>query len=227
MKLVVLAGAKRGATIPLKKDKFVIGRSSQCTLRTGSESISRHHCAILKSSEGHVIRDLGSRNGTLVNGEKITEDVFLQHGDTITIGSLEFRFELSNDIDRSKKPKVQNVADAVSRTAIPEGSSVIEEDISRWLVGSNPSESAAMRETQTFRIDETQTIPEPKVTPIKAQEEPPSVGAETGETIVSPPDKKKQGKKPVGKLPPLPPKNSSKDSRDAATEILREMARRR
>ena len=72
LKLIVLAGAKEGLEIPLRKDKFLIGRAKECALRAGSEAISRRHCAIVQGETGWTVRDLGSRNGTLVNGARIT-----------------------------------------------------------------------------------------------------------------------------------------------------------
>ena len=51
LKLVVLAGAKEGLEIPLKKDKFLIGRAKECALRAGSEAISRRHCAIIRHED--------------------------------------------------------------------------------------------------------------------------------------------------------------------------------
>ncbi|MGI9455015.1 MAG: FHA domain-containing protein [Aeoliella sp.] len=235
MKLVVMAGANRGTEIPLKKERFVIGRSSECTLRVGSESISRRHCALIRSSEGILVRDLGSRNGTFVNGKQIAADTILCDGDAISVGALELRFELSHDIDRSKKPKVQNVAEAVSRSAdAPDDSSVIEEDISRWLVGPEPGASDAMRETRSFRIDETRAMPQPEVNPVADKRDTETSEPEVMETVVADADSieavakgTKRGKKQVGKLPPLPPKQTAKDSRDAAADILREMTRRR
>ena len=52
LKLVVLAGAKEGLEIPLKKEKFLIGRAKECALRAGSEAISRRHCAITRHEDG-------------------------------------------------------------------------------------------------------------------------------------------------------------------------------
>src|SRR5947208_16722199 len=91
LKLVVLAGAKEGLEIPLKKDKFLIGRAKECALRAGSEAISRRHCAIIRRESGYKVRDLGSRNGTHVNGEKITAEVPLNEGDELRVGPLTFR----------------------------------------------------------------------------------------------------------------------------------------
>lgn len=224
MKLIVLAGAKQGTEVPIKKDKFIIGRSRECTLRAGSDAISRHHCAILRSGDDFKIRDLGSRNGTYVNDEKIAEETLLAHGDVVRVGPLTFQCAATADIDRSKKPKVKDVAEAVSRTSqssAQHDSDVMEDDISRWLLGPEPG-SAALNETQNFRIDDTHTMQT-------------SRNSETIEIPVEPEDEAevvddaagKKGKKVVGKLPPLPPKKSAKDSREAAADVLRELNRRR
>ncbi|QDU54608.1 FHA domain-containing protein [Aeoliella mucimassa] len=235
MKLIVLAGAKQGTEIPLKREKFVIGRASDCTLRAGSEAISRHHCAITRVDGGLTVRDLGSRNGTYVNGEKIDGETSLNHGDEIRVGTLEFRLDAAQDINRTKKPKVKDVADAVSRAATTppdaESSGVFEDDISRWLLGPSPDTSAATRETQSFRMDETHTVAAIPPLPVDGQSPEAAEGSEEaaegdlGEELDEEKAKAK-GKRTFGKLPPIP-KKQSKDSREAAADILREMARRR
>lgn len=226
MKLVVLAGAKEGTEIPLKRSKFVIGRASDCTLRAGSEAISRHHCAILRGEAGLSIRDLGSRNGTYVNGEKIAAEVTLHGGDTVRVGTLEFRVDTGQGLKSQKKPKVANVGEAVSRSAGTEHESgELEDDISRWLLGPDPSdESAASRETRSFRMDETQTLPEIPAVSVPAPELAEEEAKELDEAEEK--DAKNKGKKSYGKLPPVP-KKETKDSREAAADILREMTRRR
>lgn len=222
MKLIVLAGAKEGTEIPLKKEKFVIGRSRECNLRAGSDAISRHHCLILRTGGGYTVRDLGSRNGTYVNDVRIAEETELKQNDTLRVGPLAFRCEMSIDIDRSKKPKVKGVADAVARTGSkPSGDDLSEDDISRWLLGPDPDGAVSMNETQNFRVDETRAIPKHTTETVE------SPAAEAPEESPSDSGKGKKEKKVVGKLPPLPPKKMSKDSREAAAEILRELGRRR
>src|SRR3972149_1239480 len=91
LKLIVLAGAKEGTQIPLKKDKFVIGRASECTLRAGSSAISRRHCAIVRKDGVWVVRDLGSRNGTFLNDSAVETPTPLQVGDKLRVGPVHFR----------------------------------------------------------------------------------------------------------------------------------------
>lgn len=231
MKLVVLAGAKQGTEIPLKKDKFLIGRAKDCTLRAGSESISRHHCAILRGEQGFSIRDLGSRNGTYVNDQKIEAETLLADGDEVQVGQLKFRVDGAADIDRSKQAKVKNVGEAISRSAAhaPQESGELEDDISNWLLGPEPGSSVSSKETQSIRIDETHTFAN-KPAKEPADEEVVEADAQAEESTVSRVGKlgsKKTQKKKPGKLPARPPKQQSKDSQEAAASILRDMTRRR
>jgi len=89
VQLVVAAGNRSGQVIPVSTEKFIIGRAVDCHLRPSSELISRYHCAILVGEEV-VVRDLGSRNGVRLNGEKISTEQKLRNGDKLVIGPLEF-----------------------------------------------------------------------------------------------------------------------------------------
>ena len=127
LKLIVLAGAKVGTEIPLKKDEFVIGRAKECTLRAGSEAISRRHCAIARKGDAWTARDLKSRNGTYVNDQKIEQETTLSVGDELRVGPLTFRIESREaavvkppktaDISRGKQPAVKDVTDIAQRSA--------------------------------------------------------------------------------------------------------------
>ena len=79
LKLIVLAGAKEGLEIPLKKDKFLIGRAKECALRAGSEAISRRHCAIIRRDTGWTVRDLGSRGArhVMTRGDLLVLEVLV------------------------------------------------------------------------------------------------------------------------------------------------------
>ncbi|TWT99099.1 FHA domain-containing protein FhaB [Botrimarina colliarenosi] len=234
MKLVVLAGAKKGAAVPIKKNRFVIGRGKDCTLRAGSEAISRNHCELLVTEAGVTVRDLGSRNGTYVNDAKIEGVHALSNGDTLRIGPLEFRYEAEGELKQTKQPKVQSVGDAVARTAAKGGGGQehLEDDISDWLIGDAATGAApGVGETLTMRTDETRiardaavkAIAEAQTKELSAEDAAALAEGEDGEDD----DKKKKKKGEPGKLPFNPHKPQAKDSREAATQILRDMARRR
>ncbi|SFH52889.1 FHA domain-containing protein [Planctomicrobium piriforme] len=89
--LYVASGKQMGAVIPLPDGKFLIGREEDCHLRPNSDLVSRHHCVFTVDDFTVRIRDLGSTNGTLVNGERIRGGVILNSGDVVSIGKIEFR----------------------------------------------------------------------------------------------------------------------------------------
>jgi pSer/pThr/pTyr-binding forkhead associated (FHA) protein len=268
LKLVVLAGAKEGTEIPLKKDKFLIGRAKECSVRAGSEAISRRHCAIIRHKDRWAVKDLGSRNGTYVNDNRITEPVRLKPGDELRVGPLKFRVasvaaaEPAKDSDlittpqpkSHKQPPVKDVAEVVERTIKKSEDSATEDDISRWLLGApDANGEAALKETRTIRLEETAAHKRPAAPAADAATTVDAISADaeealsesasdesdtTGEGEAAEPEAKSGGwnlfrrgkgaaaKQKPGKLPPRP-EQATKDSREAAADILREMQRRR
>ena len=93
--LKVKGGKQDGKLIPLDTKKFLIGREQDCHLRPGSESVSRHHCVINVDEFSVRIRDLGSSNGTWLNGSRIIGVQEAQPGDTLKVGTLEFEMVFS------------------------------------------------------------------------------------------------------------------------------------
>ncbi|HEY3393196.1 MAG TPA: FHA domain-containing protein [Lacipirellulaceae bacterium] len=256
LKLVVLAGAKQGLEIPLKKEKFLIGRAKECALRAGSEAISRRHCAIVRAGGRVTVRDLGSRNGTFVNDERIEKEVPLSVGDELRVGPLKFRVAAMSSAPAAeakrpapvpapkslKKPPVKDVAGAVQRTIDKAEEGTTEDDVSRWLLGvPDPKTEDTLKETRTMRLEET-TLNRRTIGDVPAIEHVAS--DESEESAVDEPAAEQEaaekssawsffkrgksgaGKKKPGKLPPRPDA-PSKDSREAAADILREMTRRR
>jgi pSer/pThr/pTyr-binding forkhead associated (FHA) protein len=218
--LKVLEGAKSGAKIAVKKAEFIIGRSQKCHLCAGSTAISRQHCAIIREDNRVAIKDLGSRNGTLVNGIKIDEETELTTGDEVTVGPLKFLVTISTGINNVKKPGVKTVAEAVVRVAETPNGTVGDDDITKWLLGP----VSALTETQTIRLDDTNAIQKMQEAAAAAAE------ADTKATEPTPDEAKAEapsGKSGPGKLPKLPEKPGAKDSREAAVEALRAWSRRR
>jgi pSer/pThr/pTyr-binding forkhead associated (FHA) protein len=92
--LRVASGKQKGKAIPLKIGKFMVGRGEDCHLRPNNELVSRHHCVFTVDEFVVRLRDLGSTNGTIVNGERIRGQVILNQGDKVGIGKLEFEVSL-------------------------------------------------------------------------------------------------------------------------------------
>jgi len=80
----------RGRMLTIPQHEVIIGRDPECAIRMGSEEISREHCALKGVGETILVRDLGSSNGTYVNGFPINTEVTLRPGDRLTVGPAEF-----------------------------------------------------------------------------------------------------------------------------------------
>ena len=80
-------------TLPLDRDRFTVGRSSASELCYPEDAgLSRQHLALEKSGDEWVVRDLNSKNGTFVNGARITEPHTLGPEDRVTAGHLTLEF---------------------------------------------------------------------------------------------------------------------------------------
>ena len=87
---VVLADGSRHL---LDGDLVTIGRQASCTIVIADNNISRVHARFRAGDNAWTIEDLGSTNGTKVNGVLITEPTLLSHGQLIALGSLQLHFE--------------------------------------------------------------------------------------------------------------------------------------
>jgi pSer/pThr/pTyr-binding forkhead associated (FHA) protein len=88
VKLVVIQGRPKGKRFVFPPGDYYFGRGDECQVRLNSAMISRQHCLLRVKDTGISIRDLGSRNGTLVNGVLISKEQRLRLGDQIQLGSL-------------------------------------------------------------------------------------------------------------------------------------------
>ncbi len=89
-KLVVLSAGLNGRTHELNVDTTTIGRVDDNTFQIADPSVSSHHCEILLRGTDVVVRDLGSTNGSFINGDKISESV-LKPGQTLRLGQIEMQ----------------------------------------------------------------------------------------------------------------------------------------
>lgn len=80
-------------------NSVVIGRDSGCSIPLADPGLSREHAELSCSSYGVVIADLGSLNGTFVNGEKLVAMRDLAHGDILDLGAVRISIELQEDIE--------------------------------------------------------------------------------------------------------------------------------
>ena len=224
VRLKILQGSNVGNEIKVPVPKCLIGRGDECNLRPQSDAISRRHCVIISTDHEVAVRDLNSRNGTYVNGERIAEDTVLLTGDLLKVGPLEFELIVEQTAAKIKRTKVTDVKEAAARTA--EGSSVSATtelgDVGQWLEEAEETEKKRRpdAETRLFQLDDT--TPGGQNAP---GEVPGDATQASAETKAIPPEasKKKEG---PGKLPPRP-QTQSKDSREAAADMLKKFFNRR
>jgi HD-GYP domain-containing protein (c-di-GMP phosphodiesterase class II) len=90
--------AGKGQPVPLESVQMVIGRGENVDHRVRDHKASRRHACVLAVHNRYYLQDLGSTNGTILNGNKITSEP-LAHGDLVQIGGSVFRFEIGADLD--------------------------------------------------------------------------------------------------------------------------------
>ena len=138
VQLVVVRGKPEGKVIPLVGPSFKIGRGETCHLRPNSEQVSREHAEFTISGEAVVVRDLGSRNGTLVNGKALTADACrLKDRDLVQVGPLTFAVAI---LDAPAAAAKAAASPAAPKPASPDD--VSGDDIDSWLVGPNAAATA-------------------------------------------------------------------------------------
>jgi pSer/pThr/pTyr-binding forkhead associated (FHA) protein len=88
--LRVLRGFYEGLEVPIDRDRLVIGRGGDADLAIAEPTMSRLHAAIEREGDGLTLQDLGSTNGTRVNGRRESR-ARLCDGDEIELGRLQMR----------------------------------------------------------------------------------------------------------------------------------------
>lgn len=211
-KLIVASGKSAGRAISLKNGQLLIGRAEECDIRPLGEEVSRRHCSIVLDAESLTVEDLGSRNGTYVNGAKIEPKtrVTVKHGDVVRVGPLEVTVS-------ADKPAVPAAVD----------------DVSRWLMADD--EPAGMFDTtQTIRAGETPSsatpVPVVAAEPAVVQAEAAPVAAAANAApddsasraaSISAIEALRASHAQPGSLPPDAKKAKSDSSRDAASDALK------
>ncbi len=115
--LSISTGAASGRRIAVVGPQFVIGRDQSCNLRLGSPLVSKLHAALLRRDGKVFVRDLGSTNGTILNGRPIRNgEAEVQPGDRVQIGPLVATLSTGTE-----QREVEPVEDQVITWLRPEG----------------------------------------------------------------------------------------------------------
>jgi predicted component of type VI protein secretion system len=206
-KLIVASGKSAGRTIAIKRTKLLIGRAEECDVRPLSEEVSRRHCAVHVGPADVWVEDLGSRNGTFVNGEKIGEKIRVKDGDIIRVGGLELKVSCTEPAARAGT----------------------DDDVSRWLAADDQP-AGMFDSTQSLGNPAAEAGGEPGSF-VSGIAIPPAadVGGSTqagaaGSAIDA--LKAARNEKPAG-LPAAASRKGTDSSRDAAAEALKKFFEKR
>lgn len=120
-RLVSLDG---GPSIDLIKDLVLFGRDEDCDIRMDHKSISKLHCVIVKTDGLVFIRDLGSTNGTRVNGQRVRRAALLPN-DRVALANFKYQIKFGTELDEEKLPdlkedKEEVPADSLQRNVLPD-----------------------------------------------------------------------------------------------------------
>jgi len=98
--LIMIYGEHLGRRFEIGADPVTVGRSADCGIRLTDDCVSRRHCRMVPSPEGTVLMDLGSTNGTYVNGTGVSAR-HLRDGDTFQVGRSIFKFLSGDNIEHA------------------------------------------------------------------------------------------------------------------------------
>jgi hypothetical protein len=238
VQLVVVQGKPEGKIIPLAGPVFRIGRGETCHLRPNSEQVSREHAEFSVSNDQVQVRDMGSRNGTLVNGKAIEASTVLKDRDLIQVGPQTFAISIQGvpaAVVAGPKP-------APAKPKSPDD--ISHADIESWLVSdaSNPTPDRPSGvyggDTETitaYRSDQASNAAGSH--PVDEEEEAANEDegadendSEENESEDEPVEELVDESNPFNKAKSkqqAPAKPASRDSSDAASDILRKMMERR
>jgi pSer/pThr/pTyr-binding forkhead associated (FHA) protein len=140
--LLVVRGRSASEIIKLEEGVTIVGRHDECHLKIKSSQVSRQHCHLFEKKGLLLVKDLGSANGTFVNGKRVKEQQVLEPGDELTIGDVQLRVE---KIGQPSTAAPQSRATSKVETAIVSSPPIPTAEIDDFEIdfGEEPDPSAA------------------------------------------------------------------------------------
>ena len=149
-----VAGKYEGQQFPLDGKSFIAGRSSEVDLVLADDAVSRKHVRFYPSRGRYWLRDLGSRNGTLINGMKVLH-AMLRTGDRLAIGSSLAKVEEVDKAEASQK-RAGESKKGVEQTAGRSMTGSLEDiplmDVLQWLATSRKTGTLKVKDPERDRV---------------------------------------------------------------------------
>jgi len=118
-----------GRDYPLTAGELLIGRSPECDLSIDDPLVSRHHARIYWNGNAAVLEDLGSRNGSRVNGQLVRQPTQLEQGDRVQIGGREMLFNQESQYSEMRIPLARRNETPLDTPELESGAWAIQEQI--------------------------------------------------------------------------------------------------
>ena len=175
--LIIQSGKHKGKKVKLADPEIIIGRDEEARIRIASSDVSRQHALLIPTPEGVLVRDLGSRNGTFVDGVPIQGEVLLRPGGSLSVGPVSF--ELSGADPTRKAPAAKP---ALKKNSDP---NLSDDDIASWLAEEGALLSSDTTIVSTKGSDKPAApAPEPpRIEPPKKKKEFKSLAEEAADII--------------------------------------------
>ncbi len=107
-RLISLTG---GEPIELPRDVTILGRREDCDIRLEHKSVSKQHCVLVKTDGLVILRDLGSTNGTRVNGQRVRRAALVPD-DELAFGSVRYRISINRQQAGPMNAQTQHLEEA-------------------------------------------------------------------------------------------------------------------
>ena len=120
--LIILRGPETGRHFPLRKERAILGRNADCAIPLTGKQISRQHAHLYWQDEQYFLEDLGSSNGTFVNGKRLSprKPSLITERDTFQIGPYLFGLRADPPVTPESQEPSLVVRETVSATSINE-----------------------------------------------------------------------------------------------------------
>jgi len=151
--LIFLGGDLKGRKFEFDRDTITIGRSHENAIQLNDPSVSSHHCQFQRDGETYSFTDLGSTNGSYVNGMQVSEPVEIHPKDIIQLGDMEIIFdapELMKGNDYAERTSTTGIivkpGAAVARevpTEVESGFGVRKDSKKLWVLVTSSAVAAA------------------------------------------------------------------------------------
>jgi predicted component of type VI protein secretion system len=205
--LLVVRGRSASEALKLADGVTTVGRHDDCQVRIKSSQVSRRHCEFFEKKGLLLVKDLGSANGTFVNGKKVAGQQVLEPGDELTIGGVTLRVaKVGQAPPPATTPSPVSAADTAVVEAIPvEG------------------EAEAIVDDEEFEIsfddDQAQAV-EDEVADILLSEPAPAAAAKPAEPPAKPAEPKAKEKEAPAPAAPGPGPAPAESADEAIADFL-------